>query len=100
QIGGLKYAGVLVNDHRRPITMTEMHDLDFHSLLTQCHGHGRKNERRWHFIGFAEEHLLQLRKTAESHGLKKTVALQILVDEIRHRTREMTRHRDESNTEL
>ena len=99
QIRRLKDAAVLVHHHRRTIAVTEIDDLDPHPLLPQRYRHRSENERRGHILRTTDEHLLQFRPPIEAHRLKHILPLHFLVDEMRHRTRQVARHRQESHPE-
>ena len=78
--------------------MTEIDDLDRHTLLAQRHRHRREDERRRRVTG--QIRFLQFRPAVEAKGLEKTFACDLFVDEVGDRTREMTRHRKKPDPEF
>jgi hypothetical protein len=78
--------------------MTEVNDFDRYALLAQSHRHGRENECRRRVAG--QVRLFQFRPAVESHRIENAFPVQLFVDEIGHRTGEMARHRQKSDSEF
>ena len=78
--------------------MSEINNLDRDALFAQCDGHRCQDERRRRVPG--EIRFLQFRPPIKTQWLKNAGTGDLFIDEIRHRTGEMTRHRQKSDPEF